>query len=141
VQAKDKSLVWLRVEERMKAVKLPKLFVIIFAIFGTSTLLLGQTDPTLEVGFKPYGSYHGGDLDSVSLTNGNLSVHIPLAEYPQRGSFGYTPRVTYNNKGWSVVPNCNNTTGVCSPYWVLHCAGVNVDMTSESNVGAGYHPA
>ncbi|HWG40100.1 MAG TPA: hypothetical protein VN658_06090, partial [Candidatus Acidoferrales bacterium] len=122
----------------MKFVKWLQLSAIIFVF---SNLLFAQTDPTLEVGFKPYGSYHGGDLDSVSLTNGNLSVHIPLAEYPQRGSFGYTPRVTYNNKGWSVVPNCNKTTGVCSPYWIWRGAGVNLDMSSESSFGAGYQPA
>lgn len=79
---------------------------------------VAQNDPSLDTGLKPYGSYHGGDLDSVNLTNGNLTLHIPLAAYPQRGSLGYTPRMTYNSKGgWYVVPNCNSKTGVCSPYW------------------------
>lgn len=60
---------------------------------------VAQNDPSLDTGLKPYGSYHGGDLDSVSLTNGNLTLHIPLAGYPQRGNLGYTPRIIYNSKG------------------------------------------
>jgi len=55
-------------------------------------LLLGglghcQSEPNLETGFKPYGSYAGTDLDTVSLMNGNVTFHIPFpAEYPERGT-------------------------------------------------------
>lgn len=31
-----------------------------------------QAAPDLEQGLKPYGSYHGEDLDHISLSNGNL---------------------------------------------------------------------
>ena len=80
---------------------------------------VAQDDPTLDIGLKPYGSYHGGDLDSVNLSNGNLTLHMVLPGYPQRGNLSLTPRITYNNKGWTVVPNCNSKTGDCSPYWSL----------------------
>jgi hypothetical protein len=99
----------------------------------------------MEIGFKPYGSYHGGDLDSISLSNGNLMLHIALSGYPQRGSLGYTPRIIYNNKGWTVVPNCNSVTGVCSPYWTVGTTtsmgeGVNLLMTSEDSLGVTWRP-
>lgn len=44
-----------------------------------------QIIPDVEVGLKPFGSYHESDIDSVNLLNGDLSVKIPLVSYPQRG--------------------------------------------------------
>jgi len=44
-----------------------------------------QTDPALETGLKPFGSFHGGDIDSVNTTNGKLELQIPLISFPQRG--------------------------------------------------------
>src|SRR5437016_3339925 len=45
-----------------------------------------QSEPNLEIGFKPYGSYHGNEVDTLGLMNGNLSLHIPYPyHYPQRG--------------------------------------------------------
>jgi len=54
-----------------------------------------------ETGSKPFGSYSGGSIDEVSITNGNLSVHIPLISYPQRGgrlTFAFS--LAFNSKGW-----------------------------------------
>jgi len=44
-----------------------------------------QDNPAFEIGLKPYGSYHGGNIDTVSLGNGSLAVDIPIISYPQRG--------------------------------------------------------
>ena len=44
-----------------------------------------QDDPAFETGLKPFGSYHGGEIDTVNLLNGNLNVDIPLISYPQQG--------------------------------------------------------
>jgi RHS repeat-associated protein len=44
-----------------------------------------QTPGDLAAGLTPYQSFHGGDFDSVNLSNGNVVVHIPLVSYPQRG--------------------------------------------------------
>src|SRR5581483_901280 len=64
---------------------------------------LAQTSPNLEQGFKPYGSYQGGNIDSVSLTNGNVILHIPIVSYPQRGGkLRLNFMALYNNKGWTV---------------------------------------
>jgi RHS repeat-associated protein len=45
----------------------------------------GSITPDIEEGMKPYGAFHGGDIDQVSLSSGKLDVNIPLASYPQRG--------------------------------------------------------
>jgi hypothetical protein len=42
----------------------------------------GASDPT---GFAPYQSFHGGEIDSVGLSNGQLVINYPLLAYPQRG--------------------------------------------------------
>jgi hypothetical protein len=57
----------------MKSGKLVFLAVVLIA----SSAVFGQSEPNLETGFKPYGSYHGSDIDSVNVMNGNLTLHIP----------------------------------------------------------------
>jgi len=41
-----------------------------------------QTNPNLEIGFKPFGAYDDTSFDSVNVDNGNLELHIPLFDYP-----------------------------------------------------------
>jgi RHS repeat-associated protein len=94
----------------------------------------------MDVGFKPYGSYHGGDLDSINLSNGFLNIHIPVASFPQRGAIGYTPQIIYNNhKGWSVLPDCTNQN-TCSPLWQWKGSGVTLNLQSEDFFTAGPGP-
>src|SRR5258708_7998070 len=59
-----------------------------------------QNNPNEEQGLKPYDSWHGGDLDSVSLTNGGLVLHIPLVSFPQRGNLDLSFSVVFSNKQW-----------------------------------------
>ena len=124
-------------ESKMKS---GKPLVLAAIILWGNALLLAQLDPSLETGIKPYGSYHGGDLDSVNLSNGNLILHIPLAAVPQRGDLSYGPRLTYNNKGWAVIPNCNSGTGNCQPYWVWNGQGITLDQSSEDQFGVSWGP-
>ena len=65
-----------------------------------------QTSVNEEQGLKPHDSLHGGDLDSVSLTNGSLLHHIPLACFPQRGSLNLCFSVYSNTKNWQAVGFC-----------------------------------
>src|ERR1700677_5129232 len=44
-----------------------------------------QTTGDMAAGLTPYQSFHGGDIDSVNLSNGSVVLHIPLVSYPQRG--------------------------------------------------------
>ena len=69
----------------------------------------------LEQGIKPYGSYEGGDIDSISMVNGSLTLHMPLISYPQRGgklNVGFS--LMYANpilQPWGI---CNPSTKVCT---------------------------
>lgn len=72
--------------------------------FAAGSLLSAQNNPNEEQGLKPYDSLHGGDLDSVSLTSGGLTLHIPLASFPQRGALDLSFFIRFSNKQWYVHP-------------------------------------
>jgi len=71
-------------------------------VFGFLTLglqsLRAQVDADYEQGLKPYGTYESGKVDAVSMTNGNLTVQIPLLSYPQRGGLHLDYELVWNNK-------------------------------------------
>jgi RHS repeat-associated protein len=78
---------------------------------------IAQTNPNLAIGLTPYQSYDAGNVDSVSLLNGNLYVHIPLVSYPQRGSLNFGYAITYNDKNWYVWQICNDKQNPCTLQW------------------------
>jgi RHS repeat-associated protein len=81
-------------------------------LLSLSTLLFslfchGQVAPDLEQGMKPYGSYHGGDLDHISLSNGNLFFQTNLLTYSQRAEeLAYPIVLQYNNENFSQFQQC-----------------------------------
>src|SRR5258708_26750331 len=84
--------------------KLSKLWLVILAIILAGSIpVLAQSNPNEEQGLKPYDSWHGGDLDSVSLSNGGLVLHLPLASFPQRGNLDLSFMVRFSTKQWRVV--------------------------------------
>jgi RHS repeat-associated protein len=90
-------------------------FITFLALFTDGAR--AQVDPNIEQGIKPYGSYHGGGIDNVGLTNGNLFVKIPLYSLPQRGGklkLGFS--LVYNNKGFGIF-----TGGTCPPPQLGSC--------------------
>src|SRR6202020_1909284 len=104
------SLITRKCSSGRKLMKLVRLAVCIGVILGISTFALGQSEPNLETGFKPYGSYHGTDVDTVSIMNGNVTVHIPFpADYPQRGSLHDTMALLSHSKGWHLVSGSDTT--------------------------------
>jgi hypothetical protein len=84
----------------------------IFAIItcGVARTATSQTLPNItagdQLGEVPYETYHGGDIDAVSLTNGGLSLHIPLLSYPQRGALHASFSLRYNNMVQHYGPEC-----------------------------------
>lgn len=96
------------------------------------TLLFAQSNPTLEKGLKPYGSYSGGDIDSVSLVNGKLELQIPLAGYSQRGgSLGLSFTVRYDNPVYQHYFEDCDIIQPCQEYWEFLGQGVQI----EPNLG------
>ncbi len=69
------------------------------------------------MGFMPYVSYHGGDIDNVNLANGNLFVHTPFLSYPQRGNvLRVALDLMYNGKPYQVQNFC--AAGRCTWLWL-----------------------
>ncbi len=114
----------------MKPVKLLQLSAIVFVF---SNLLLAQTAPNFENGFKSYGSYDVSQLDTVNLMNGNLILHTQLLpNYPQRGKFGLNYVLTFNSKTWQVicVPTTDSSTGeVCG--WFNGGTGTSLQFAAD----------
>ena len=83
-----------------------------------------QTNVTEEQGLKPYDALTGSDIDSVSMTNGSLTLQIPLASFPQRGGrLGLSFFVRFSSNSWTVTKTCEPATdpGVppqCTSYWM-----------------------
>jgi hypothetical protein len=99
-------------------------------VVGLFHIAFAQDVAGIEEGIKPYGSYHGGDIDSVSMSNLNPGIHIPLITYPQRGgklNVGF--EVVFNNP--SLIPHV-----LCYPYKPYTCYDVSYTWYN-SYFGAG----
>ena len=106
-----------------------KLATAVFCLltFGWSALLCAQTAPNYENGWKPYGSYDGGHLDTVNLMNGNLMLHAPLLpDLPQRGASSVGETLYITSKDWQVVctPISSSPGLMCK--WERGGTGVNI---------------
>jgi RHS repeat-associated protein len=74
----------------------------------------GQDDPNTQRGAKPFGTYEGGDIDIIDLSNGSLSINIPLVSYPQRGGkLGLSFKLHYQNNGNYYDRTCAPQGGSC----------------------------
>lgn len=84
----------------------------LFLVVLTLSLLVpafAQQMADVEQGLKPYGTYHGGDIDSISMTNGNLTLQIPLTSYAQRGRISTDEWLSYNAKNYAYTQQCSQT--------------------------------
>src|SRR5258708_15872401 len=93
---------------------------------AATTLAMSQQNPNTDIGSQVAGSYHGGNLDSVSLANGNLSLHIPLISYPQRGKdLSLDLCIRYSNKGFIGFATHDDSGGL-TYRWLWRGNGVEV---------------
>ena len=106
------------------------LFLLLFNVLAANA----QDLAGLEQGIKPYGSYNGGDIDSISMVNGSLTLHIPLISFPQRGGrlhLGFS--LFYNNPIYTLT---NNTlpNGSCPSECYTWIMGSAANMYSGSGL-------
>ncbi|HZU33270.1 MAG TPA: hypothetical protein VFB79_19300, partial [Candidatus Angelobacter sp.] len=120
--------------------KVPKLWWVAVAIIILTIPVLAQNNPNEEQGLKPYDSFQGGDLDSVSLTNGSLVLHIPLASFPQRGNLDLGFLVRYSSKQWRVNTRCTGRVNpVCTHAWVpISGGGAQIGSTVDWVMQSSY---
>src|SRR2546425_4604319 len=64
-----------------------------------------QTAARPDRGAMPGASYSVSDIESISLTNGNVNLSIPLAALPPiaGGKLGFSVNAVYNSKIWDVT--------------------------------------
>ena len=88
---------------------------LLLPILFASLAAVAQTSPNLDNGVKSYGSYEGGKIDTVNLSNGNLMLKIPVPfQYPQRGNLDRDYAFYLTSKNWSVqcIPDTQSSTGL-----------------------------
>ena len=112
-----------------------RILISVSAVIFFVSMAFPQTNPNLEVGFKPYGSYDSSPIDTVTVTNGNLALHIPLFEYPQRGGLRAPVRLIYNSKGWRVHFYCTQLSCLAQWDWQWNPpAPLGVQLQSDPGV-------
>ncbi len=88
-------------------------------VSGCAGWSMAQDQDDIRQGINAYGTYRGGDIDLVSMTNGNVTVQIPLVSYPQRGKLNLGYRLVYNNKIYAqrvicIIDECTTYVGLRS---------------------------
>src|SRR5277367_3627051 len=99
---------------RAPLTRVPRVIYVVFllslAVPIISLPAQSQTMPDLtsvdQLGAEPYSALHGGDIDSVGLQNGTLSLHVPILSYPQRGSLKLSFDLMYNNQPQHIGKLC-----------------------------------
>jgi len=117
-------------------------FLLFVAVLASASAI-AQTNVNEEQGLKPYDAWHGGDLDSISMTNGGLSLHIPLVSFPQRGNLDLSFAIYASSKQWrsrvnSVECNNPNDPNGCTPYWIPMIRGLQQPQFGSVPIEGAY---
>src|SRR6266436_8249083 len=88
--------------------------------FGSASLRAQSAPPTQitpsnETGTNAFGTY-STDAGNVNLTNGNLSLSIPIISLPGRNGLNYTLAVQYDSKIWTPSASYASPTDIVY-YW------------------------
>jgi RHS repeat-associated protein len=93
--------------------------VLLIGVF--SKVIYAQTLPPAtsddQMGDQAYQSYHGGDIDSISLANGTLTLKFPFLSYPQRGKLHLDFNLMYNNQPQHQGQFCAPPPAKCVWLW------------------------
>jgi RHS repeat-associated protein len=99
----------------MRHLQLLAFVAVILVLLESSLFAQPPYDPALNQGIQPFQSYDGGDLDSVNLATGGLSLHIPVVSFPQRGAFHLDYYIGYSS------PNAaSDFTYEDYGYWIIY---------------------
>jgi RHS repeat-associated protein len=67
-----------------------------------------------EAGTPTFTTADSAGLGIVNVSNGNLHLEIPLADYPQRGSLRFSTKLVYDSRIWKVVSGTWQPTNVAN---------------------------
>ena len=118
----------------------------IVTLAGIMILALAVVDSTAQQSSRPDRGFGGGggfqttDIDSISLQNGGLNLHIPLASLPPMagGKLGYTLQATYNSKLWDIHRSENQVVAPPCPDRYATQEVWGADGGAGWRIGGGY---
>ncbi|HEY6350973.1 MAG TPA: hypothetical protein VI636_16340, partial [Candidatus Angelobacter sp.] len=117
-----------------KVMRSLRFHIAVTAILWCGISALAQTQPSLENGFKDYGSIHGSNIDSLNLTTGNWMLHAPLTpDVPQRGALAAHYFSFVSSKNWQMRCSSNPTTGQTC-FWAAGGTGVVLERSNAVSV-------
>ncbi len=115
---------------------------VVFSVVGWVLVGMAAQAQDLENfarGFTPEKAYAIGDLDNVSLFNGNLSVSIPIGqEYPVGGGFSYRFNLNYNSNVWTYESQVTPSSDP-NRYWEYQERIGHPAIDSNAGVGWSLH--
>ena len=77
------------------------IFLLLFLALALAGPARADVHPNTAPGFPAEQSFHVGDVDSVNLFNGGLTLTIPIGDsYPVDGGFSYRLKLVYNSNPW-----------------------------------------
>src|SRR5258708_3135243 len=108
---------------------------LVLAIFLAGSLsVVAQQPPNLENGFKHWGTYDGGSLDTVNNLNGNQMLHAPLLpNYAQRGGLSVQDFLYMTSKGWQITCKVDQPGGPAMP---VDISGARGQCGTDARTGA-----
>ncbi|MFZ1005678.1 MAG: hypothetical protein WAN65_02500 [Candidatus Sulfotelmatobacter sp.] len=104
---------------------------VLFALFPTQGH--AQQPDYEQQGLTFYGSYQGGNVDTVNMRNGNVMINIPLVSFPQRGNLSLSYSLSLNNSGFYYVKTCD-VQGQCTGTWKRQFPSPSIDTIGPSLV-------
>ncbi|HWZ45097.1 MAG TPA: hypothetical protein VNW97_16600, partial [Candidatus Saccharimonadales bacterium] len=108
--------------------------VLIWMVFG-AVPGWGQTQPPQGNGFKPYGSYEGSSLDSISMEDANFLLHAPvIPNSPQRGDFTPQYMMYISSKNWGHQCDYSSAGGYSNCFWNYGGTGVVFEFSAQMSV-------
>ena len=75
----------------------------VFVILEGVLSAQAPNDPVLDEGIRPFQTYDGSTMDSVDVETGNLSLHIPVVSFPQRGALHLSYSITYTRPYLTII--------------------------------------
>ena len=83
---------------------------LIVLVLATSLCASGQTLPPTtaddQMGFQPFNSFHGGDIDHIGLVNGTVTLDYPFLSYSQRGKLHLDFHLYYTDQPEHIAQDC-----------------------------------
>lgn len=103
-----------------------KAFLALLLLLCSLNVARAQDDPSNMIGGTHFTGYSINDIDTVSMINGNLMLHIPIYSLKQKGGMPLTFSVSGNNLAFSQYVSClwaNNES--CGAHMYAYGFGAN----------------